>query len=148
MSDLIIKVKYLEHSISLPEYMTKGASGMDLPAACKDDIILYPGERNIIPTGLVLEIPNGFEGQVRPRSSLAIKHGITVLNSPGTIDCDYRGEVKVILVNTDNKTEYKIKRGDKIAQLVLCKVWNAKLKICDTLSETTRGKGGFGHTGR
>lgn len=136
----------------LPAYQTAGAAGMDL-AACPEDgaaIDLLPGHRVLVPTGLSFAIPAGFEGQVRPRSGLALKHGITVLNSPGTIDSDYRGEVKVLLINLGQEP-FAIKSGDRIAQLVIAPVcsadWRAELREVDSLDATLRGAGGFGHTG-
>lgn len=131
---------------SLPEYATLGSSGMDVRAFINEPIILKPFERTLVATGLFLEIPAGFEIQIRPRSGLAIKQGITCLNTPGTIDSDYRGEVKVILINLSNETAI-INSGDRIAQMVLQKIEKAELLIIENLSETNRGEGGFGHTG-
>lgn len=131
----------------LPSYATPGSSGMDLRAAVDNDLIIVPGERALVPTGLMMEIPRGFEGQVRPRSGLAVKHGVSVLNAPGTIDADYRGEVKVILINF-GKDDFLIKRGDRIAQLVVCPVVAAVWEEVELLDATERGSGGFGHTGR
>jgi dUTP pyrophosphatase len=147
-----IRVKRLVHGrgLPLPARMTPAASGCDIVAACEnpDEIVLKPFERTLVPTGLCFEIPVGFEVQVRPRSGLAVKHGITVLNTPGTIDADYRGEVKVILINCGNDP-VTIKRGDRIAQLVVAPVvTTAGFEEDDSLSETVRGAGGFGHTGR
>lgn len=145
-----IYVKSLPHgeNLPIPEKMTKGSSGSDICAAIENDIILEPGERALIPSGFIFEIPEGFEVQVRPRSGLAWKHGITVLNTPGTIDADYRGEVKIILVNLGSKP-YTIKRGERIAQVVPMTV-ASDLNFSEkkSLSETKRGKGGFGHTGQ
>lgn len=132
--------------IPLPQYMTEGASGMDLAANVAENIYLEPGEFKVIPCGIKLEIPMGFEAQIRPRSGLAAKYGVTVLNSPGTIDSDYRGELKVILIN-HGKEKFEIRRGDRIAQLVICKVEKAEVVQISDLSETIRGEGGFGHTG-
>lgn len=131
--------------IPLPRYMTEGAAGMDLAANVTENTYIEPGEFKVIPCGIKLEIPVGFEAQVRPRSGLAAKYGITVLNSPGTIDCDYRGEIKVILIN-HGKEKFEIKRGDRIAQLVISRVERAEI-VQSGLSETSRGEGGFGHTG-
>ena len=131
--------------IPLPRYMTEGAAGMDLAANVTEHTYIEPGEFKVIPCGIKLEIPVGFEAQVRPRSGLAAKYGITVLNSPGTIDCDYRGEIKVILIN-HGKEKFEIKRGDRIAQLVISRVERAEI-VQSGLSETSRGEGGFGHTG-
>lgn len=128
----------------VPEYATRGASGVDVRSTV--DVTIQPGARELVPTGLHLEIPEGFEGQVRPRSGLALKHGVTVLNSPGTIDADYRGEVKVLLINHGHE-EYSIKKGDRIAQLVFAPTLQVNLRNVDSLSETERGEGGFGSTG-
>ncbi len=143
-----VKVKRLPHAkdIDLPSYATPGSSGLDLRAAVEDKVVLEPGERALIPTGIILEIPEGYEGQVRPRSGLAINKGVTVLNSPGTIDSDYRGEIKVILINL-GKEKVEIGRGDRIAQLVISPVVKADIEEVEDLSETLRGSGGFGSTG-
>lgn len=130
----------------LPEYATIGSSGMDIRAFIVEPVVLKPLERTLVATGLFFEIPLGFEIQVRPRSGLALKQGITCLNTPGTIDSDYRGEVKVILINLSNENAV-INSGDRIAQIVLQKVEKANLKNVEILSETNRGEGGFGHTG-
>lgn len=146
-----VEIKKLSHgeSLPLPCYATMQSAGMDLYAALDDSVILNPLERLLIPTGIVIEIPNGFEGQVRPRSGLAAKHGITVLNSPGTIDSDYRGEVKVCLINLSNQP-YEIKRGDRIAQILITPVsqviWDDREEFCT--EETVRNEGGFGSSGR
>lgn len=132
--------------LALPSYETAGAAGMDLRAAVTDDLVLQPSIRLAVPTGLVLEIPEGFEGQVRPRSGLALKNGITCLNSPGTIDWDYRGEVKVILANLGSEP-FTITRGMRIAQLVIAPVTRVVVEEISQLSETARGVGGFGSTG-
>lgn len=144
-----VKIKKLAHAVdlSLPRYMTKGSAGMDLLAAVKEEVILSPGEYNLIPTGLQIALPAGFEAQVRPRSGLAAKFGVTVLNAPGTIDQDYRGEIKVLLIN-HSRTGFQIKRGDRIAQLVVAPVVQIEWIPCADLEETDRGEGGFGHTGR
>ena len=145
--NLLVKVKKLEHfKGDLPEYKSEGASGFDIRACLKEDLILKPGERAMIPTGLVFEIPPGFELQSRPRSGLALKQGLTILNSPGTIDSDYRGEVKSLILNTSKKN-VTIKDQDRVAQLVLCPVFRAKFIQWDELSKTKRGEGGFGSTG-
>ena len=140
--------KQLPHGkgLSLPQYMTSGSSGMDILAAIEHDITISPGEITLIPTGLTVAIPHGYEFQIRPRSGLAIKHGLTVVNSPGTIDADYRGEIKVGLINL-GKQEVKISRGDRIAQMVLSQVSYVEWEEIDQLPETKRGAGGFGHTG-
>jgi dUTP pyrophosphatase len=132
---------------AMPAYETANSAGMDLRAYLPDgELVIKPMQRTLVPTGLFMEIPVGYEGQVRPRSGLAIKSGITVLNSPGTIDADYRGEVKVILVNLSD-TDFVIKSGDRIAQLVIAKHEQPDVIEVQTLSETERGSGGFGHTG-
>lgn len=140
-----LTVKY-ETEMYTPAYQTAGASGMDLQACLEKDVLLAPGKRAKIPTGLRLEIPAGFEGQVRPRSGLAARSGVTVLNAPGTVDSDYRGEICVLLVNFGEK-EYVIRPGDRIAQLVFCKTERADLQQA-RLEPTARGEGGFGHTGK
>ena len=133
---------------ALPSYETINSAGMDLRAYLPDgEMVIKPMQRALVPTGLFMEIPVGYEGQVRPRSGLAIKSGITVLNSPGTIDADYRGEVKVILINLSDQ-EFVIKSGDRIAQLVIAKCEQMDVVEVETLSETERGAGGFGHTGK
>ena len=143
-----IEVKILrDEGVTLPKYMTEGASGMDVCAYMDEPVTLKPLERDLIPTGIKMEIPYGYEVQVRPRSGLAIKHGITLLNTPGTIDSDYRGEIKVIVVNLSNE-EYKIEPGERIGQLVLQKVYQMKFNQVDSLGETERSGGGFGHTGK
>ena len=146
-----IRIKQLPHGegLPLPAYQSPGAAGLDVVAAIPSDapIVLQPGERRIIVTGLVLEIPEGFEAQVRPRSGLALKHGVTILNAPGTIDSDYRGELAAILIN-HGAEPFRIARGDRIAQLVFAPVVQARLVITENLSNTDRGAGGFGSTGR
>ena len=133
---------------NLPAYETSSSAGMDLRAYLPEGpITLKPMQRTLVPTGLFMEIPEGYEGQVRPRSGLAIKHGITVLNTPGTIDADYRGEVKIILVNLSD-TDFVINSGERVAQIVFAKCEQMEVVNVDTLSETERGEGGFGHTGR
>jgi dUTP pyrophosphatase len=132
---------------SLPEYATSGASGMDVRADLASTVVLMPMERKLIPTGLFMEIPEGFEVQVRPRSGLAIKQGLTCLNTPGTIDSDYRGEVKVILVNLSGEVQ-EVHPGDRIAQLIVQKVERAEWSKVEELNATVRNEGGFGHTGK
>ena len=133
---------------AMPAYETVNSAGMDLRAYLPDgELVIKPMQRALVPTGLFMEIPVGYEGQVRPRSGLAIKSGITVLNSPGTIDADYRGEVKVILINLSD-ADFVIKSGDRIAQLVIAKHEQPEVVAVETLSETERGAGGFGHTGK
>jgi dUTP pyrophosphatase len=142
-----MKIKIINRSKhSLPEYGSSAAAGCDLRANLTESVSIAPLERAMIPTGLFFEIPVGFEGQVRPRSGLAAKHGITVLNSPGTIDADYRGEVKVILVNLSN-TAFTINDGERIAQLVIAKHETAEWTTAEELENSERGAGGFGHTG-
>jgi len=145
---LKIQILRLPHGegVPLPKYMSHAASGMDVYAAVDGEVTLAPGERKLIPTGFKMALPEGHEAQVRPRSGLAIKNGISVLNTPGTIDEDYRGEVGVILIN-HSKEEFKIKRGDRIAQIVINKVEQADIEEVQALSETHRSTGGFGHTG-
>ena len=130
----------------LPEYATEGSSGMDIRANLLEPVNLQPLERQLIPTGLFIELPNGYEAQMRPRSGLALKQGITCLNSPGTVDADYRGELKVILINLSN-TAQQINHGDRIAQLVFAKTEKAQLLLSNQLNGSARGDGGFGHTG-
>ena len=133
---------------NLPAYETSSSAGMDLRAYLPEGpITLKPMQRTLVPTGLFMEIPEGYEGQVRPRSGLAIKHGITVLNTPGTIDADYRGEVKIILVNLSD-TDFVINSGERVAHIVFAKCEQMEVVNAETLSETERGEGGFGHTGR
>jgi dUTP pyrophosphatase len=145
-----VAVTRLAHGadLPLPAYETSHAAGMDLRAAVPADepLSLRPGERHAVPTGLAIAIPPGFEGQVRPRSGLALRHGVTCLNSPGTIDADYRGEVKVILINHGTEP-FTIRRGDRIAQLLISAVVQASWREVDSLDETARGAGGFGSTG-
>ena len=133
---------------NLPAYETSSSAGMDLRAYLPEGpITLKPMQRTLVPTGLFMEIPEGYEGQVRPRSGLAIKHGITVLNTPGTIDADYRGEVKIILINLSD-TDFVINSGERVAQIVFAKCEQMDVLSVETLSETERGAGGFGHTGK
>jgi dUTP pyrophosphatase len=133
--------------LPLPRYMTAGAAGMDLVADVDGEVVLDPGERRLVPTGIAVAIPVGFEGQVRPRSGLAVRHGLTLLNAPGTIDADYRGEVQVLLVNL-GPAPVRVRRGDRIAQLVFAPVATATLTEVAALPATARGDGGFGSTGR
>jgi dUTP pyrophosphatase len=142
-----VEIKIINTSENkMPEYATAGSSGLDLRANLSIPVVLKPMERAMIPTGLFLEIPLGFEAQVRPRSGLALKHGITCLNSPGTVDSDYRGEIKIILINLSQE-EHTINNGDRIAQMVICKVEKAFLQTTKELESSLRGEGGFGHTG-
>jgi dUTP pyrophosphatase len=132
--------------IPLPRYMSTQAAGMDICAAVEKDLILNPGERALVPTGLAMGLPNGFEAQIRPRSGLAARHGVTVVNSPGTIDADYRGEVRVALINL-GQTPYTIRRGERIAQMVIQSVFQAQIVEVSNLDQTVRNGGGFGSTG-
>ena len=144
----MLQIPIINHSSNpLPTYATTGSSGLDIRANTPTPIILQPLERALIPTGLFLEIPQGYEAQIRPRSGLAIKQGITCLNSPGTIDADYRGEIQVILINLSNQTQ-TINHGDRIAQMVFCKVEQVLLTPVQIINQTERGEGGFGHTGK
>lgn len=143
---MTIKIVNTSHH-SLPEYATLASAGVDLRAFLPNEIEVRPMERVLVPTGLYISLPIGYEAQVRPRSGLAFKHGITVLNSPGTIDADYRGEIKVILVNLSNET-FVIKDGERIAQMVVAKHEQAEWSLVSSLDETDRGAGGFGHTGK
>jgi dUTP pyrophosphatase len=146
----IVAIRRLDHNrdLPLPAYETAGAAGMDLRAAVAEDepVVLRPGDRASVPTGLAIALPDGFEGQVRPRSGLAVRHGVTLVNTPGTIDADYRGEVKVILINLGEE-DVTIRRGDRIAQLVIAPVTRAEWSEVESLDETIRGEGGFGSTG-
>lgn len=143
-----MQVKIINKSNNqLPAYETSSSAGMDLRAFIDSDIVLKPFERKLIPTGLYIELPDGFEAQIRPRSGLAIKNGITVLNSPGTIDADYRGEIKVILVNLGSD-DFVVKSGERICQMVIAKHEKAEFVEVSEISETERGAGGFGHTGK
>lgn len=136
-----------QSSNPLPAYATTGSSGMDLRASLQQPVTLQPLERTLVPTGLFIELPEGYEAQVRPRSGLAIKQGLTCLNTPGTIDADYRGEIKVILINLSNEDQ-EIHHGDRIAQMVIQKVEQVEWLLVQDLAETNRGAGGFGHTGK
>ena len=144
--ELLIRVRDDCKDIPLPKYMSEHASGLDICAAVPEPLVLGPGERALVPAGFRMALPPGYEAQVRPRSGLAIKHGITVLNTPGTIDSDYRGEVKVILANLGAEP-FTIHRGDRIAQMVIQPIVQADLKSVDELPDSARGHGGFGHTG-
>ena len=141
-----IQIKKLSKSVSIPKYETLGSSGMDIAAHIDNKIIIYPGEKALVSTGFSIAIPRGYEVQIRPRSGLAAKKNITVLNTPGTIDADYRGEIKVILINL-GKENFLIQNGERIAQMVVCPVIQADLEEVNELSDTGRGLGGFGSTG-
>lgn len=147
MNTTVLKIERLPHNISLPEYQTQGAAGMDLCAAIEEPILLKPLERKLIPTGLKIELEKGFEAQIRPRSGISIKHGITLINCVGTIDEDYRGEVCVPVVNLSNE-EYTIQPNERIAQMVVAKVEKAQIQVVTSLSETNRAASGFGSTGK
>ena len=148
LEKISINFKRLKNSsdIPLPKYETEGSSGMDLRASVEDTVLLKPGDRKLIPTGLTVSIPRGFEGQVRPRSGLALKYGIGMVNAPGTIDSDYRGEISIILIN-HGKKEFKVERGDRIAQMIISRVLKAEIELVNELDSTDRGEGGFGHSG-
>ncbi len=147
LTDIEIRLKRLPHGdgLPVPGYATEGAAGMDVVAA--EELALLPGQRHAVATGFALAIPHGYEVQVRPRSGLALKHGVTVPNTPGTIDSDYRGEVKIIMIN-HGTAPFQIRRGDRIAQLVPAPVQHARFAEVDTLDDTARGGGGFGSTGQ
>jgi len=144
----VVRYIVLPHGegLAAPAYRSEQAAGLDLPAAIEEDLTLFPGDRALIPTGIALELPQGFEAQVRPRSGLAHKYGVTVLNSPGTIDADYRGEIQVLLINF-GRDPVSIKRGDRIAQLVIAPILMVTLECAEALATTGRGNGGFGSTG-
>ena len=144
---MILKIFRMEHNKFVPEYKTEGAAGMDLCAAIPEPIVLQPLERRLIPTGLKIELEHGYEAQIRPRSGLSIKHGISLINCVGTVDEDYRGEVCVPLVNVSNEP-YTIQPDERIAQMVIAKYEQAKIEVVTELSDTTRGEGGFGSTGK
>lgn len=142
-----VKIQILNcHDLALPRYMTTGSSGVDLQAAIDQDLAIPAGQVRLVPTGIAIAVEEGYEAQIRPRSGLALNHGITLLNTPGTIDADYRGEIKLIVINLGDK-EYILKRGERVAQMVFARVEKAEFVEVDTLDETQRGTGGFGHTG-
>ena len=146
---IIVRVRVADEArdLPLPRYMTPGAAGLDLYAAVRDELSLAPGRSVLVPTGLHLEIPLGFEAQVRPRSGLALRHGVTLLNSPGTIDSDYRGELRVLMINLGEEP-FILRRGERIAQMVFSRVVQAEWQPVAELESSERGEGGFGHTGR
>ena len=148
MERISVKIKRLDnnHDLPLPGYETKGSSGMDIRAAVEGSVSLKPGEIKLIPTGFAVSIPRGYEAQIRPRSGLALKYGIGMVNSPGTIDSDYRGEVSLIVINWGT-APFTINRGDRIAQMVIGRVYKADITDVDSLESTPRGDGGFGHSG-
>lgn len=142
----VLKIQRLPHNVNVPEYKTDGAAGMDLCAAIAEPIVLKPLERKLIPTGLKIELEHGYEAQIRPRSGLSIKHGISLINCVGTIDEDYRGEVCIPIVNLSNQS-YVIQPGERVAQMIIAKYEQAKIEVVTELSDTVRGEGGFGSTG-
>lgn len=146
---LVVEIQLLRnsHGLPVPHYQTDHSAGVDLYAAVEGDFVIEPGKWRLVPTGIAAAIPDGHEGQVRPRSGLALKHGIGMLNAPGTIDADYRGEISVILFNFSEQP-FTIRRGDRIAQMVLAKAMKAEFRKVERLNDTARGSGGFGHTGR
>jgi dUTP diphosphatase len=146
---ITIRVKRLDEGnyLPLPTYASEGSSGLDIRAAVPEAVYLNPGEIKLIPTGLAVSIPPGFEAQIRPRSGLALRHGIGMVNSPGTIDSDYRGEIAIILINW-GKTPYVIRNGDRIAQMVISRTYHAEIIVTEELDGTERGAGGFGHSGK
>ncbi|MCX8044955.1 MAG: dUTP diphosphatase [Desulfobacterota bacterium] len=148
MDTVTVQIKRLPgcDDIVLPRYMTPHAAGMDLCAAVKNEVIILPGKRALIPTGICIALPPGFEAQIRPRSGLAVNHGISLLNTPGTIDADYRGEIKVILINLGDEP-FTVRRHDRIAQMVIHRVAVADIVLTDELPTSNRNDGGFGHTG-
>jgi dUTP pyrophosphatase len=139
-------IRCMGRQATLPEYQSAGASGADLCALLAEELVLKPGSRALVPTGLRMQIPRGLEAQVRPRSGLAVKYGVTVLNAPGTIDSDYRGEIKVLLINLGEE-DFRIRSGDRIAQIVFCPAAQVSFRRDEQLDETARGSGGFGSTG-
>ena len=146
-NNVAISIKRLHGSdIPFPRYMTEGAAGMDICAAVASDVTLLPSERELIPTGIAVALPLGYEAQIRPRSGLAVKAGVTVLNSPGTIDADYRGEIKILIINHGTEP-FVVKSGDRIAQMVIHRISRASWEVVDGFETTGRGDGGFGHTG-
>lgn len=148
MERIDVKIKRVRegNDIPFPIYMTSHSAGMDLYADIEGELILKPMERKLVPTGIAIALPDGFEAQIRPRSGLAINNGITLLNSPGTIDADYRGEISLIMINLGDKP-FPVKRGDRIGQMVINKVYHASWEEVEALEDTKRGSGGFGHTG-
>lgn len=148
MEKVLLKVKRLKEDddIPIPEYESEGSSGMDIRACVNEPLVLEPGEIKLVPTGIAISVPCGYECQIRPRSGLALKNGIGLVNSPGTIDSDYRGEIGIILINW-GKEPFTVSKGDRIAQMVITRVIKAELMNVDTLDPTDRGEGGFGHSG-
>lgn len=148
MEEISVVITRLDGSedLPLPRYMTDRAAGMDLLAAVEGDLVLAPGRRALVPTGIAIALPEGFEAQVRPRSGLALKNGVTLVNAPGTIDADYRGEIRVILINHGSEP-FVVRRGDRIAQMIVAPVCRVRWDVQTSLPPTSRGSGGFGHTG-
>lgn len=146
---ITIKVKKLggQNHLPLPAYISEGASGLDIRAAVQEPVEVRPGDIRLIPTGIAVSIPPGFEAQIRPRSGLALRHGIGIVNAPGTIDSDYRGEIGIILINW-GRAPFVVRNGDRIAQMVISRAYRAKIVAADELDSTERGAGGFGHTGK
>lgn len=143
----VLVTRIHSHDLPLPQFMTPGAAGMDIFAANREDVTLPAGGRALIPTGIAVAIPANCEAQIRPRSGLALKHGLTLLNTPGTIDSDYRGEIKLIVINLGEE-DYTLKRGERIAQMVFAQVVRPEIVEVESLDQTDRGAGGFGHTGK
>ncbi|NMC26852.1 MAG: dUTP diphosphatase [Syntrophomonadaceae bacterium] len=143
----VLVTRIHSHDLPLPQFMTPGAAGMDIFAANREDVILPAGGRALIPTGIAIALPANCEAQIRPRSGLALKHGLTLLNTPGTIDSDYRGEIKLIVINLGEE-DYILKRGERIAQMVFAQVFHPEIVEVESLDQTDRGAGGFGHTGK
>ncbi|SPD74938.1 Deoxyuridine 5'-triphosphate nucleotidohydrolase [uncultured Desulfobacterium sp.] len=148
MDKIKVRIKRLNgnNDLSLPSYESEGSSGMDIRASVKEPVVIGPGEIKFVQTGLALSVPPGFEAQIRPRSGLALRHGIGMVNSPGTIDSDYRGEIGIILINW-GKEPFVVRKGDRIAQMIITRVCHAELIEVEDLDNTSRGAGGFGHTG-
>lgn len=146
MDTIVLKIKKLDNNKSLPEYATAGAAGMDLTAGIDEPMVFKSFERKLVPTGIIIELPHGYEAQVRPRSGMSIKHGITLVNCVGTIDEDYRGELKVPVINLSQE-EYTINPGDRIAQMIVAPVVKAQIEVVETVGATNRASGGFGSTG-
>ncbi len=145
-AEILLRCLPHHEGLDLPAYSTHGSSGMDLTAAVREDVVLLPGKRILVPNGISISLPSGLEAQIRPRSGLALKHGITLLNTPGTIDSDYRGEIQIIMINLSEEA-FVIKRGLRIAQMIISQYVTATFKIVDELDVTIRNHGGFGHTG-
>ena len=147
-ADVVVKVKRVKGcgDLPLPAYETEGSAGLDLRAAVSGEVVLQPGEIRFVPTGVAISLPRGFEAQIRPRSGLALKHGVGMVNAPGTIDSDYRGEIGLIMINWGTRP-FEIRRGDRIAQMIVARAWKATMIEVADLDVTPRGKGGFGHSG-